>query len=88
MLSLFRDARYKNFPLISIAQNPLDGWNDTKGGSGTYSYANVIAQYGSPGQLVYIKQVRTSKVSDRTKLNPGLFVGIVDMDCAYVRQPQ
>lgn len=87
LLSLFRDARYANFPLVSIAQNPLDGYNDTKGGSGGYSYNAIIAQYGSPGQLVYIEQVRTSKVSDRMKLNPGLFCGIVDMDLVYVRQP-
>ncbi len=87
LLSLFRDSRYGYLPLISIAQNPLDGYNDTKGGSGGYSYGNIIAQYGSPGQLVYIKQVRTSKVSDRTRLNPGLFGGIIDMELSYVRQP-
>ncbi len=86
MLSLFRDTRYKNFPLVSIAQNPLDGYNDTKGGSGGYNYNSIISQYGTPGQLVYIKSVRTSKVSDRAKLNPGLFCGLIDMELSYVRQ--
>lgn len=87
LLSLFRDARYKSIPLVPISANPLDGYNDTKNGSGGYSYANLITQYGSPGQLVYIKSVRTSKVSDRTQLNPGLFAGIIDMEMGYVRQP-
>ncbi len=88
LLSLFRDARYGYLPLMPLAANPLDGYNDTKGGSGTYSYANIISQYGSPGQLIYIKQVRTAKVSDRNPLNPGLFAGIIDLDMSYVRQPQ
>ncbi len=87
LLSLFRDARYANFPLVSLAQNPLDGYNDVKGGTG-YNYNTIIAQYGTPGQLVYIKQIRTSKVSDKIKLNPSLFMGIVDMELSYVRQPQ
>ncbi len=87
LTSLFRDARYKYIPLISIAQNPLDGWNDFKGGTG-FNYNAIIAQYGSPGQLIYIKNVRTSKVSDKLKLNPGLFCAIIDMDLSYIRQTQ
>lgn len=86
LLSLFRDARYKNIPLVSVAQNPLDGWNDVKGGTG-YNYDSIISQYGNPGQLVYIKSVRTAKISDKVDLNPGLFAGIIDLDLSYIRQP-
>ncbi len=88
VLSLFRDARYKNFPLVSIAQNPLDGWNDTKNGSGGFNYNTILTQYGTPGQLVYIKSIRTAKVSDRAKLNPALFCGLIDMELSFVRQTQ
>ncbi len=87
ILSLFRDATYQYMPLVPLASQPLDGWNDTKGGTG-YNYQSVLTQYGSPGQLIYIKSVRTSKVSDRAQLNPGLFAGIIDMELSYVRQTQ
>ncbi len=88
LISLFRDARYNYIPLLPISANPLDGYNDTKNGSGTYNYNNIIAQYGSPGQLIYIKNVRTTKVSDKTPLNPGLFAGLIDMELSYIRQTQ
>ncbi len=87
LFSLFRDSRYGYIPLINIAQNPLDGYNDTKGGSGTYSYQNIITQYGTPGNLIYVQSVRTSKVSDKMQLNPGLFAGIIDLELSFIRQP-
>lgn len=87
LFSIFRDARFAYMPLLPMTSNPLDGYNDTKGGSGGYNYQSLIAQYGSPGQLIYIASVHTSKVSDRMQLNPGLFAGIIDMDLSYVRQP-
>ena len=86
LFSFFRDSRFGYIPLVSIAQNPLDGFNDVKGGTG-FNYQTLTAQYGSPGQLIYIDNVHTAKVSDRMQLNPGLFAGIIDMQLSYIRQP-
>jgi hypothetical protein len=86
LFSLFRDERYGYIPLINIAQNPLDGYNDVKGGTG-FNYQSIIAQYGTPGNLIYVQNVKTSKVSDKMQLNPGLFAGIIDMELSFIRQP-
>jgi hypothetical protein len=42
--------------------------------------------WGQPGNLIYIKEVKTSKVSDRVKMNPQYFVGLVDITLSYIRQ--
>lgn len=83
LLSTYRDARYDFFPLIPITQDPINQFGDTKSG---FNYNNLIAQYGTPGNLVYIENVHTSKISDRVKMNVGLFAGVVDFDLSYVRQ--
>lgn len=86
-LSLFRDARYKYIPVLPLNPQPLDPLNqfgDYNGGTG-YNYNAYIAQYGSPGQLAYVSQVKTSKVSDRVKMNREYFVGLIDLELQYVR---
>lgn len=93
LLSVFRDTRYQYIPMLTINQDPLDGFGayqmeaggDTKGGSG-YNYVSYIGQYGTPGNLIYIKDVHTSKVSDRVQMNPLYFGGVVDIDVGFVRQ--
>lgn len=85
LFSLFRDARYGYFPLLGLAQYPLDGFNDVKGGTG-YNYQTYVQQYGTPGNLVYIADVHTAKLNDRAKLAPGLWGGVIDVDVEFVRQ--
>ncbi len=87
VLSLFRDARYQYIPLVGPAQWPLNQLGDFKNGTG-YSYQNLIEQYGTPGNLILIDNVYTSKISDSTKLNPNLFAGLIDLEVSFVRQPQ
>lgn len=84
-LSLFRDSRYSYIPLLSIAQDPLNGFGDLKSGI-PYNYQSLIEQYGTPGNLIYIETARASKVSDRIKLNPMLFAGVIDLDVSFIRQ--
>jgi len=48
---------------------------------------SYIATYGTPGNIVYIENVRASKVSDRVLLNPQLFAGIIDLEVGFVRTP-
>lgn len=82
VMSLMRDARDKYIPLMPITADPINQWGDTYSG---FNYNGIISQYGNPGQLIYIEDVRTSRVSDKIKLNPELFMGIVDMEVSYVR---
>lgn len=83
--SVFRDARYQYYPMLNTLNDPLDQWGDVKGGTG-YNYNTFVNQFGQPGNLVYIENVRTAKVSDRLQLNPRQFAGVIDLDVAYVRQ--
>ncbi len=85
VLSLFRDARYRYIPLLSAGasfQDPINQQGDTKSG---YNYNQYIALYGTPGNLIYIEQVKTSKVNDKIKMNPLYFVGLIDMTLSYMR---
>ena len=84
VLSLFRDTRYQYFPLISIDQDPLDQWGDLKSG---YNYQQYITDYGTPGNLVYIEDTYTAKLSDAAKMNQQVFAGLVDLECCYIRLP-
>lgn len=85
LLSLFRDSRFQYIPMCNLVDDPLDQWGDVKGATG-YNYLALVAMFGQPGNLIYIENVRTSKVSDRTKLNPNQFAGIADLELSYVRQ--
>lgn len=84
-LSIFRDTRFQYIPNINTFQDPLDQWGDFKGGTG-YNYREIIQLWGQPGNLIYIEDVRTSKVSDKIRINPQQFAGIVDIDVCFVRQ--
>ncbi len=86
LFSLFRDARYQYFPLLAITTDPLDQWGDFKGGTG-YNYSTYVQTYGTPGNLVYIEHVTTSKVSDRARVSSQLFAGVIDLQLSYIRQP-
>ena len=86
LFSIFRDMRFRCFPYLSVTNDPLNQWGDVKGGTG-YNYLAYIATHGTPGNLVYIENVRASKVSDKVRLNPQLFAGIIDLEVAFVRLP-
>jgi len=85
ILGIFRDSRYGCFPMTNTIEVPLDGWNDLKQGSG-FNYVTFCQSWGLAGNLVNIDEVYTSKVSDRVKMNPQLFCGVIDMDVSFVRQ--
>lgn len=88
ILSTFADTEDGYFPLLSTTNDPLDEWNDVKGGTG-YNYFTLAQQNGQPGNLIYIDKVRSAKISNRVRslLNPRLFYGIIDMDVNFVRLP-
>lgn len=86
ILDIWRDARYQSFPVFSLVNDPLDQWGDVKGGTG-YNYLAYSATHGTPGNLAYIEDVRAAKISDKLKLNPQLFAGIIDVEVSFVRMP-
>jgi hypothetical protein len=82
-----RDLRYQYFPMMNTISDPLNQWGDVKGGAGTgYNYLGYVASYGFPGNLVYISEVRASKITDKVRINPQLFAGIIDLEVSYIRQ--
>jgi hypothetical protein len=85
LLSTFRDMRYEYIPMLNVTNDPVDEWGDVKGGTG-YNYQTYISQFGTVGNLIYIEDVRTAKVSDRLKLSPTQFAGMIDLDLSYIRQ--
>lgn len=85
IFSIFMDCRYQYIPMINTVNDVLDGFGDVKGGTG-HNYLTLCGTWGAPGNLIYIENVRMSKVSDRLPLNPGQVAGIIDMDVSYVRQ--
>jgi hypothetical protein len=87
LFSIFRDLRYQYFPMMNTVSDPLNQWGDVKGGAGTgYNYLNYVSIYGQPGNLVYIENVTTSKVTDKVRINPQQFAGIIDLEVSFVRQ--
>lgn len=86
LLSVFRDVRYQYIPMLNTLDDPLDEWGDVKGGTG-YNYLTLVSRFGQPGNLIYIEDVRVAKVSDRLRLAPTQFAGIIDLQLSYIRQP-
>ncbi len=70
--------------MLTAAQYPFDEYGDVKGGTG-YNYQSLIERFGTPGNLVYISEVRTAKLNDRAKIAPGIFGGVIDIDTQFVR---
>ena len=86
ILSLFTDAQYKYIPMLNTINDPLNGFGDLKSGQGGYNYNQYISQWGAPGNLIYIRSVKTSKGADKVKVNPSYFIGLVDMEVSFIRQ--
>jgi hypothetical protein len=87
VFGILADTQYKYIPIIDTYDDPIDEWGDTKNGAG-YNYNNYLAAKGSPGNLMYIKNVDTSRLSDRYRadaVNQSLYVGIIDFQLQYPR---
>lgn len=76
VMSTLVDAKYATFPQLNTNVWPLGPLGDYKSG---YNYQTLLAQYGSPGNLYTITDVRASKLSDAVKTDESLFLGIVDL---------
>jgi hypothetical protein len=85
-LSLFADMKRKSFPEVAPSLDPINEYGDIKSlYSGNYNYNDIKNSQGGPGNLFMIKEVMGTRLSDRVKINPNIFVGIVDFDIIKVR---
>lgn len=86
-LSAFADAADKHFPLLTATGSPINQYGDIKTGlfPTGYSYAAIAAQAGTPGNLLYVESVKSSKISDRTDINPDVYAGIVQIEISKPR---
>lgn len=87
VLDIFSESKDKCFPQLSVYDDPIDEYGSVKTTlypSG-YNYGNIISEKGTPGNLFYVNDVYTSKVSDNIKFNPRLYVGMADVTISKAR---
>lgn len=85
-LSLFGDMKRKSFPQLPVSSDPINEYGDIKVGySNGYNYTAIKQASGTPGNQLMIKNVMASRLSDKLRINPNVFVGIVDFDVIKVR---
>lgn len=82
VLSMMTDAVDRVFPLLPESAWPLNVYGDYKSG---YNYMATQAQYAVGPALLYVDQVRTSKVSDFAKIDQAIFLGLVDVTVSHPR---
>jgi hypothetical protein len=88
MMSLCTDAY--NLGICNVGYNdyPLNEYGDTK--KHYYSYSETVNESENLSSLMYIENVKASKISERvTKTNnPNLFLGFVDFQVSQARFPR
>lgn len=87
VMSVFSDCRYRSFPFLSINDDPINEYGDIKTGvypSG-YNYDTLVAQKGTPGNIITIENVRSARLSDRVAANPNVFLGIIQFELTQPR---
>jgi hypothetical protein len=79
VLSIFADSRNEVFPVIPMANHPMNEFGDLK--SGSYSYADLKNQF-SVNTNFYINNAVTSKLTDKARksLANDMYVGFVDFE--------
>ncbi len=75
-LTIFADAKDAVFPILPESAWPLNSFGDYKSG---YNYITTRNQYASGPNLLYVTNVRTSKVSDFSKVDQAIWLGLVDI---------
>jgi hypothetical protein len=83
VISLIADMKDATFPLISERTWPLDELGDLK--TGALTYEEMKTQYGDSSNLYAVDDVDASKLSDSTKINEGIFIGIGTATVSKVR---
>lgn len=79
VLSIFTDSKNECVPVIPMSEHPYNEFNDLK--SGVYNYEDLASKYSNSNKL-FIKEVTTSKLTDRARksITNDIFVGFVDFE--------
>jgi hypothetical protein len=79
VLSIFADSRNEVFPVIPMADHPMNEFGDLK--TGYYSYVDLKNQF-SVDTNFYINNAVTSKLTDKARksLANDMYVGFVDFE--------
>jgi len=79
VLSIFTDSKNECVPIIPMSEHPYNEFNDLK--SGVYNYKDLASKYSNSNKL-FIKEVTTSKLTDRARksLTNDIFVGFIDFE--------
>lgn len=87
VLGTFADSKEKYFPQLSVYDDPINEYGNIKTGiyPNGYNYNDIIVQKGQPGNLFFIKDVWTSKISDRIQINEDIFAGVIDITISRIR---
>ena len=82
-LSLLADAKDAYLPQLNSNVWPLNELGGLKSG---YNYNDIKTQYGDPSNLYAITDIQTSKVSDSTKIDESIYVGLADLTIEKIRR--
>jgi hypothetical protein len=79
VLSIFADSKNEVFPVIPMANHPMNEFGDLK--NGHYSYADLKNQF-SVNTNFYVNNAVTSKLTDKARksLSNDMYVGFVDFE--------
>lgn len=82
VLSIFADSYNEHIPLVDFESHPFNEYSSLK--TGYYSYEDIKSMYAKP---IFVKEVYTSKLSDKLKQNllKDLYIGFVDFDLSIYR---
>jgi hypothetical protein len=82
VLSIFADSYNEHIPLVDFESHPFNEYSSLK--TGYYSYEDLKSTYAKP---IFVKEVYTSKLSDKLKQNllKDLYIGFVDFDLSVYR---
>ena len=82
ILSIFGDSYTENIPFCDLQSHPLNEMGNLK--TGYYSYKDIEHQYL---EKVFVKDVNTSKLTDKVKQNllKDLYIGFIDFDLSSYR---
>ena len=87
-MSVCADAFNRCIVNIGYDDHPLNEYGDMK--TGYFSYANTVKNCSKTGTLMFIDDVKASKISDRLSktTNPNLYLGFVDFEVNQARFPR
>lgn len=86
LISMCTDAFNLSICKVGYDHHPLNEYGDTK--EYYYSYDKTVKDHKD--SLMYIEDVKASKISDRVSRvnNPNLFLGFVDFTVSQIRMPR